>query len=104
MEQETRTKIAIRGKGSAKDKGRRLGPDGMPMRYDGEDEELHVLILGDRDEDVDKVRGSGWSAWEAERRARMREGETARWERMRGCVKAAQASQHGLVSACAGFG
>lgn len=48
MQQETNTIIAIRGRGSAKD-GSARGPN-----YDyGDDEDLHVLITGDKDEDVD---------------------------------------------------
>lgn len=47
MQKETNTKIAIRGKGSVKEGAVR------DPKYDyGEDEELHVLITGDRQEDV----------------------------------------------------
>ena len=47
MQKETNTKIAIRGKGSVKE-GATKDP-----KYDyGEEEELHVLITGDRQEDV----------------------------------------------------
>ena len=47
MQKETNTKIAIRGKGSVKEGAIR------DPKYDyGEDEELHVLITGDRQEDV----------------------------------------------------
>lgn len=48
MQTETNTKIAIRGRGSVKEGASR------DPKYDyGEDEELHVLITGDRQEDVD---------------------------------------------------
>ncbi|KAL4433587.1 hypothetical protein ABPG75_000028 [Micractinium tetrahymenae] len=48
MQSETNTKIAIRGRGSVKEGAAR------DPKYDyGEDEELHVLITGDRQEDVD---------------------------------------------------
>ena len=47
MQKETNTKIAIRGKGSVKEGAAR------DPKYDyGEDEELHVLITGDKQEDV----------------------------------------------------
>lgn len=47
MQKETNTKIAIRGKGSVKEGAAR------DPKYDyGEDEQLHVLITGDRQEDV----------------------------------------------------
>lgn len=47
MQKETNTKIAIRGKGSVKEGAAR------DPKYDyGEDEELHVLITGDKIEDV----------------------------------------------------
>lgn len=47
MQQETNTKIAIRGRGSVKEGAVRDG------KHDhGEDEELHVMITGDRQEDV----------------------------------------------------
>ena len=47
MQQETNTKIAIRGRGSVKEGAVRDG------KHDhGEDEELHVMISGDRQEDV----------------------------------------------------
>ena len=47
MQKETNTKIAIRGKGSVKEGAVR------DPKYDyGEDEELHELITGDRQEDV----------------------------------------------------
>ena len=47
MQKETNTKIAIRGKGSVKEGAAR------DPKYDyGEDEELHVLITGDKMEDV----------------------------------------------------
>ena len=50
MQKETNTKIAIRGKGSVKDGASR------DPKYDyGEEEELHVLISGDTQQDV-----SGW--------------------------------------------
>ncbi|KAI3434500.1 hypothetical protein D9Q98_002575 [Chlorella vulgaris] len=48
MQSETNTKIAIRGRGSVKEGAAR------DVKYDyGEDEELHVLITGDKQEDVD---------------------------------------------------
>lgn len=47
MQKETNTKIAIRGKGSVKEGAAR------DPKYDyGEDEELHVLITGDTQQDV----------------------------------------------------
>ena len=47
MQKETNTKIAIRGKGSVKEGAAR------DPKYDyGEEEELHVLITGDTQEDV----------------------------------------------------
>ena len=47
MQKETNTKIAIRGKGSVKDGASR------DPKYDyGEEEELHVLISGDTQQDV----------------------------------------------------
>ena len=47
MQKETNTKIAIRGKGSVKEGAAR------DPKYDyGEEEELHVLITGDKMEDV----------------------------------------------------
>ncbi|GMH33986.1 hypothetical protein BSKO_01820 [Bryopsis sp. KO-2023] len=50
MQKETNTKIAIRGKGSVKEGAAR------DPKYDyGEDEQLHVLITGDRQEDVDEA-------------------------------------------------
>jgi splicing factor 1 len=52
MQTETNTKIAIRGRGSVKEGAAR------DPKYDyGEDEELHVLITGDRQEDVRRRRG-----------------------------------------------
>lgn len=47
MQKETNTKIAIRGKGSVKE-----GAARDPRNDYGEDEELHVLVTGDRQEDV----------------------------------------------------
>jgi len=49
MEKETNTKIAIRGKGSVKEgsKGRNSG-----KAMDDENDELHVLIQGENEEDV----------------------------------------------------
>ncbi|CAH0520169.1 unnamed protein product [Peronospora belbahrii] len=49
MERETNCKIAIRGKGSVKEgsKGKKVNGD--------ENDELHVLITGDRDEDLDRA-------------------------------------------------
>jgi splicing factor 1 len=49
--QETNCKIAIRGRGSVKEG--RTRKDGKPDPSDTE--ELHVLVTGDNDEDVDKV-------------------------------------------------
>ena len=47
MQKETNTKIAIRGRGSVKDGAAR------DPKYDyGEEEELHVLITGDSQQDV----------------------------------------------------
>jgi len=47
MQKETNTKIAIRGKGSVKEGAAR------DPKYDyGEEEELHVLITGDKMDDV----------------------------------------------------
>ncbi|EFJ51835.1 hypothetical protein VOLCADRAFT_56842, partial [Volvox carteri f. nagariensis] len=47
MQKETNTKIAIRGRGSVKEGASR------DPKYDyGEDEELHVLITGERQDDV----------------------------------------------------
>lgn len=52
MQQETNTKIAIRGRGSVKEGAVRDG------KHDhGEDEELHVMISGDRQEDVRPASG-----------------------------------------------
>ena len=49
MQKETNTKIAIRGKGSVKEGAAR------DPKYDyGEEEELHVLITGDKMEDVSR--------------------------------------------------
>ncbi|EGZ23888.1 hypothetical protein PHYSODRAFT_483336 [Phytophthora sojae] len=49
MERETNCKIAIRGKGSVKEgsKGKKTNAD--------ENDDLHVLITGDREEDLDKA-------------------------------------------------
>ncbi|KAE9039810.1 hypothetical protein PR001_g5247 [Phytophthora rubi] len=49
MERETNCKIAIRGKGSVKEgsKGKKANGD--------ENDDLHVLVTGDREEDVDKA-------------------------------------------------
>jgi len=44
---ETNTKIAIRGRGSVKE-----GAARDPRNDYGEDEELHVLVTGDKQEDV----------------------------------------------------
>lgn len=50
MQKETNTKIAIRGKGSVKEGASR------DPKYDyGEDEELHVLITGDTQDDVNNA-------------------------------------------------
>lgn len=50
MQRETNTKIAIRGRGSVKE-----GAARDPRNDYGEDEELHVLITGDKQEDVDNA-------------------------------------------------
>jgi splicing factor 1 len=52
MERESNTKIAIRGKGSVKEgsKGRHAGA--IKGMADDENDELHVLIQGENDEDV----------------------------------------------------
>jgi splicing factor 1 len=49
MERETNTKIAIRGKGSVKEgaKGRQV-----MKGLDDENDDLHVFIQGDTEEDV----------------------------------------------------
>lgn len=49
MERETNCKIAIRGKGSVKEgsKGKKVNAD--------ENDDLHVLITGDREDDLDKA-------------------------------------------------
>lgn len=47
MQRETNCKIAIRGRGSVKE-----GISKDPKYDYGEDEELHVLITGDTQEDV----------------------------------------------------
>ena len=47
MEQQTGTKIAVRGKGSMKDGRANLG--------DASEEELHVLITADTDEQLEKA-------------------------------------------------
>ena len=47
MEQQTGTKIAVRGKGSMK--------DGRSNAGDGSEEELHVLITADTDEQLEKA-------------------------------------------------
>lgn len=52
MERETDCKIAIRGKGSVKE-GARRGPKAID-----EDDELHVYISGETEENVEKVRMS----------------------------------------------
>lgn len=49
MQQETNTIIAIRGKGSVKE-----GARGASYDY-GDDDDLHVLVTGDRQEDVDRA-------------------------------------------------
>jgi len=50
MQEETNTRIAIRGKGSIKEGASRA------HKYSAsDDEDLHVLIVGDRQEDVDKA-------------------------------------------------
>lgn len=50
MERETDCKIAIRGKGSVKE-GARRGPKAID-----EDDDLHVYISGETEENVEKVR------------------------------------------------
>jgi splicing factor 1 len=49
MEKETNCKIAIRGRGSVKEgsKGKKLNAD--------DDDDLHVLIMGERQEDIEKA-------------------------------------------------
>jgi len=54
MQTETRTKIAIRGKGSLKE-----GIIKNPSYDYGEDEPLHVMITGDTKEDVSNGRLAG---------------------------------------------
>ena len=49
MQQETNTVIAIRGKGSVKE-----GARGANYDY-GDDDDLHVLVTGERQEDVDQA-------------------------------------------------
>ncbi|KAF1795801.1 Splicing factor 1, helix-hairpin domain [Phytophthora cactorum] len=49
MERETNCKIAIRGKGSVKE-----GSKGKKMNAD-ENDDLHVLITGDREDDIDRA-------------------------------------------------
>lgn len=51
--QESNCKIAIRGRGSVKEG--RSRKDAKPDPSDNED--LHVLVTGDTDQDVDRVRG-----------------------------------------------
>eukprot|EP00241_Pyramimonas_parkeae_P015036 CAMPEP_0114294294 /NCGR_PEP_ID=MMETSP0059-20121206/10051_1 /TAXON_ID=36894 /ORGANISM="Pyramimonas parkeae, Strain CCMP726" /LENGTH=983 /DNA_ID=CAMNT_0001416065 /DNA_START=245 /DNA_END=3196 /DNA_ORIENTATION=+ len=51
MQRETNTKISIRGRGSVKEGSMR-----DPGRDYGEDDDLHVLIEGDSNEDVDAAR------------------------------------------------
>lgn len=55
MERESNTKIAIRGKGSVKEgsKGRNV-----MKGLDDENDELHVLIQGDNEEDVSRTTSS----------------------------------------------
>jgi len=50
MEEKTNCKIAIRGRGSVKE-GARGRRDGKPM--EGENEDLHVVVTGDTQDDVD---------------------------------------------------
>lgn len=55
MEKETNCKIAIRGRGSMKDgktysKGNKIDP-----KISSDDEDIHVLITGDTEEDVEKA-------------------------------------------------
>merc|ERR1711983_506462 len=50
LQRETNTRIAIRGKGSVKDGQRR------DFKYDyAEEEDMHVLITGEREEDIEKA-------------------------------------------------
>lgn len=49
MQNETRTKIAIRGRGSVKE-----GVNRNPSYDYGEEEALHVMITGDTQDDVDR--------------------------------------------------
>ena len=57
MQKETNCKIAIRGKGSVKE-----GASKDPKYDYGEDEELHVLVTGETQEDVSGGGGGGGSA------------------------------------------
>ena len=50
MEQETGCKISIRGKGSQKE-----GSKGRVTKNLDEDEELHVHITGDREDNVERA-------------------------------------------------
>uniref|UniRef100_A0A7S1BE61 Branchpoint-bridging protein n=2 Tax=Corethron hystrix TaxID=216773 RepID=A0A7S1BE61_9STRA len=54
MEEKTNCKIAIRGRGSVKE-GARGRRDGKPM--EGENEDLHVVVTGETQADVDKAAG-----------------------------------------------
>jgi hypothetical protein len=62
MQRETNCKIAIRGRGSVKE-----GISKDPKYDYGEDEELHVLITGETQDDVSGVcgRGAGGCDWGA---------------------------------------
>lgn len=50
MQLETKTKIAIRGRGSIKE-----GSSKDPKYDYGEDEELHVLVTGETQDDVSEL-------------------------------------------------
>ena len=50
MQKETNTRIVIRGKGSVKE-----GSSRTATRDDNEDDEMHVLVSGETDDDVDRA-------------------------------------------------
>jgi splicing factor 1 len=56
VQRETNCKIAIRGRGSVKE-----GISKDPKYDYGEDEELHVLVTGETQEDVSEYHGSASS-------------------------------------------
>eukprot|EP00587_Corethron_hystrix_P015313 CAMPEP_0113330590 /NCGR_PEP_ID=MMETSP0010_2-20120614/21752_1 /TAXON_ID=216773 ORGANISM="Corethron hystrix, Strain 308" /NCGR_SAMPLE_ID=MMETSP0010_2 /ASSEMBLY_ACC=CAM_ASM_000155 /LENGTH=53 /DNA_ID=CAMNT_0000193231 /DNA_START=1 /DNA_END=159 /DNA_ORIENTATION=- /assembly_acc=CAM_ASM_000155 len=53
MEEKTNCKIAIRGRGSVKEGARGRRDVGKPM--EGENEDLHVVVTGETQADVDKA-------------------------------------------------